>query len=105
MESFPQNQEDLPITLERATPAYLEVFMELEQSVRNPKTYPSSSTENEALDELTSSQVFFIKKDGKIIGNIGYQMQSEEQLLDLWLILVTKDKALGVRHLLRYSIN
>jgi [ribosomal protein S18]-alanine N-acetyltransferase len=78
MENLPPNKESPSIMLEQATLADLEVFMELEQSVRNPKTYPRSSTENEALDELTSSQVFFIKKDGKVVGNIGYQMQSED---------------------------
>lgn len=72
MESLPPN-----ITLERATPADLEVFMALEQSVSNPKTYPGSSNGKDAFDELTSSQVFFIKKDGKVVGNIGYEMKAE----------------------------
>lgn len=78
MESSPQNQEGLPITLERATPADLEVFMALEQSVKNPKTYPASSAQEEALDELTKSKVYFIKKEGRIVGNIGYEMKAED---------------------------
>lgn len=76
MESLPQNQENQPITLERATPADLEVFMALEQSVKNPKTYPSSSTQEDALDELTKSKVYFIKKNGQVVGNIGYEMKA-----------------------------
>lgn len=78
MESSPQNQESLPITLERATSADLEAFMELEKSVRNPKTYPSSANEEEALAELTNTQVYFIKKEDHVVGNISYEMNAED---------------------------
>ena len=78
MENLPQTQERPPLTLERATPADLEVYMALEQSVKNPKTYPASTTQKEALDELTKSRVYFIKKEGHIVGNIGYEIKAED---------------------------
>ena len=67
-----------PITLGRATPADLEVFIALERSVSNPKTYPGSITKEAALDELTNTQVYFIKKGDQIIGNIAYEIQAND---------------------------
>lgn len=73
-----QNHENQPITLERATSADLEEFLRLEQSVRNPKTYPSSSSKKEALAELTNTETFFIRKKGQVVGNIAYEMKAKD---------------------------
>lgn len=77
MEKAPQSQEGSPVALERATPTDIKVFMQLEQSVSNPKTYPGSAREEDALDELTNTEVYFIKRDGQIVGNIAYEMKTE----------------------------
>ncbi len=76
MERSPQQPENEPITLERATAADLATFMRLEETVRNAKTYPSSSTEQEFRDELAHNEVYFIKKGSEIVGNIEFEMKS-----------------------------
>ncbi len=40
--------------------------------------YPASTTQEEALNELTRSKVYFIKREGQIVGNIGYEMKAED---------------------------
>lgn len=98
MESTPQSHENLPITLERARPADLEVYMALEKSVKNSKTYPASTTQEEALNELTKSKVYFIKKEGQIVGNIGYEMKSEEHAEITGLMVDPRYQNQGIGH-------
>jgi len=78
MEHSPQNHESSRVTLERATPANIDAFIALERSVSNPKTYPGSTSEKDALDELTNTHVYFIKRDGHIVGNIAYEMKEDD---------------------------
>jgi ribosomal protein S18 acetylase RimI-like enzyme len=97
MESSPQNQEDQPITLERATPADLETYLALERSVSNPVTYPAATDAAEALDEMKKNhRNYFIKKDGQIVGNVTYEMKGDNHASITGLMVVPHYQNQGI---------
>jgi len=98
MEHSPKNQEGIPVTLERATLEDLNVFIELEKSVSNPKTYPGSTSEEDARDELTNTRVYFIKRDGQIVGNIAYEMKTGDHAEITGLMISPDYQNQGIGH-------
>ncbi len=66
------------ISLEKATAKDVDQYLAIEKSVIGPKTYSGITDENEAKEEFQNNQVFFIKKDGEIVGTIQYEIKSSD---------------------------
>ncbi len=66
------------ILLEKVTVKDIDQYLAIEKSVIGPKTYSGIKDENEAKEEFRNNQIYFIKKDGKIVGTIQYEMKSHD---------------------------
>ncbi len=66
------------ITFQKATIDNIGTFIELEKKVAHMKVYSPTLDEDEAKKEIEENEVFFIKKDGVIVGTTQYQIQSSE---------------------------
>lgn len=68
------------ITLQKATIADLETFLELEKSVADSKYYSAITDKDEARKEFQESEICFIKKDEAIVGSIYYQFKNPDHV-------------------------
>ena len=64
------------ITFQKATIADADTFIELEKKVMGVKMYSGITDKDEARSEIKNNEVYFIKKDSKIIGSTEYQIKS-----------------------------
>lgn len=66
------------IELRRATENDLDEFIALEKSVDEDRTYSAMADLTEASEQLHDSKTYFILEDGKIVGNVSYEMKSPD---------------------------
>ena len=64
------------LTLERATIKDVDTFLELERSIGNVSTYSAMTNREEALEEMKTNVVYFIRVGDRIIGDVMYEMKS-----------------------------
>lgn len=67
------------ITFQKATVNDIKVFIELEKKVAHLKIYSGIIDEDGAREEIENNEVYFIKKDDKIIGSMEYQVKSPNE--------------------------
>ncbi len=84
------------ISLEKATVKDIDQYLAIEKSVIGPKTYSGIKNENEAKEEFQNNQIFFIKKDGKIIGTIQYEMKSPDHAYISGLVIDPRFQGQGI---------
>lgn len=53
-------------------------FIELEKSVAHLKTYSAMTTEEEVQEEFKKNTIFFIEREGEVVGSIEYEMKSPD---------------------------
>lgn len=64
------------ISLKKATLEDIDKYLVIEKSVIGPRTYSGITDKDEAKEEFQNNQIYFIKKDGKIVGTIQYEIKS-----------------------------
>ena len=67
------------VTLSRITADDIKIYADIENSVIDPKTYPWTVTSEEAAERIGDKNFsYFIKKDGRIVGNLRYRMKAPD---------------------------
>ena len=84
------------ISLVLATPEDVNQYLAIEKSVVGPKTYSGITGEDEAKEELKNNQVYFIKKDGKIVGTIQYEMKGQGHAYLSGLVICPRFQGQGI---------
>ena len=64
------------ITFQKATINDVDTFIEIEKTSVGLKMYSSMTDPEEAKKEIENNEVYFIKKDGQIVGSTEYQIKS-----------------------------
>jgi len=70
------SQED--ISLKRATVEDIGSILEVEKSVIGTKIYSGLAGRDDAVKEITENVFYLIIKDGKVVGDIAYEIKDEE---------------------------
>ncbi len=67
------------ISFDKATtsPADVAAYFEIEQTAKGVKLYSALVSEQEILEEISTNEVYFIKKGGDIVGYTSYQLTSD----------------------------
>jgi ribosomal protein S18 acetylase RimI-like enzyme len=84
------------ISLQRATLNDLETFLTIERSLSGSKTYSAADTEEEAREELTASQVYFIKFNNEVAGSIQYQIKNPDKVYLSGLVIKPEFQGKGI---------
>ncbi len=84
------------ISLEKATVKDVDQYLTIEKSVIGPKTYSGITVEDKAKEEFQTNQVYFIKKDSKIVGTIQYEMKSPDHAYLSGLVVDPRFQGQGI---------
>jgi len=67
------------ITLKRATLEDIDKILEVEKSVIGTKIYSGLAGRDDTTKEITDNFFYLIEKDGKVVGDIAYEMKDDGQ--------------------------
>lgn len=65
------------IELQRATLEDVDDILAVEKSLEGAKTYSALTNKEEIAEEITNNFMYLIKRNGKTVGDISYEMKSE----------------------------
>jgi len=63
--------------LRKATERDVDDYIEIEKSIGKTKLYSQTLTHEEAIEELSKTEVFFIVEEDRIVGQIAYEMKGK----------------------------
>jgi ribosomal protein S18 acetylase RimI-like enzyme len=69
----------MEITFQKATVGDINKFVEIEKTSAGLGMYSSMTDPEEAKEEIENNEVYFIKKDGEIVGSTEYQMKGPNE--------------------------
>lgn len=84
------------VSIQKATPDDLDKFMELEGSVHNKKTYPSSLGRDDLEEEMKKGIVYFIKSGDDIVGNVSYEIKGDDHAYISGLMVLPAFQGQGI---------
>src|SRR3989344_1532734 len=67
------------ITFEKMTADDADAFIELEKKIIHLKVYSGMTDTDEVRKEIETNECYLIKKDGKIVGSMEYQMKGPDE--------------------------
>lgn len=84
------------ILLKSADEQNIPILLGLEKSVSGTKIYSPMLTEDEWKEELLKNKVFLIEKDNTIVGNISYEVRSDDSIYLSGLVVEPRFQRQGV---------
>jgi ribosomal protein S18 acetylase RimI-like enzyme len=84
------------ITLVRATIHDLDLFLDTEKSVRHLKTYSALTDEKEAREFFKTNTIYLIKKGGRVVGNISYELKGNRRAYISGLVVKPEFQGSGI---------
>ena len=94
------------ITFQKATMEDLDIYVELEKSVSNSKIYRSVTDKDKARKWMENNEVYFIKKDGVIVGSTDYRMENPNYAHLGGLVIDPKFQGQGIaRKAIEFRLN
>lgn len=73
----PERKESI-FSLRKVTESDIEDFLVLERSVSTGGTYSGIETREEALKELEENEVYFLCREGRVVGSAAFQLKSPD---------------------------
>lgn len=71
---------NMSIGFRKATTDDIPALLELEESIADTHTYSAMLQESEWIEAMDEEEVFLIELDGTVIGNITYDVQSDDRV-------------------------
>lgn len=84
------------ITFRKVTTEDVDKFIEIEKTAVDSKVYSGTTDPEEAKEEIENNEVYFIIKDGKIIGSTEYQIKSPEHAYLGGLVVLPEFQGQGI---------
>lgn len=84
------------ITLKQATTKDIPTLIEIEDSVSGSKLYSPMLTEKDWLEALSHNSTYFIDRDGKIVGEVSYEMKAIGHAYIDGLVTIPKFQSQGI---------
>ena len=84
------------ITLQRATLDDIETFIDIEKTGLGLQTYSTMTEKDEVEKIITNSEVYLIKKEGVVAGNVSFEIKSPEHAYIDGLILKPEFQGQGI---------
>lgn len=84
------------ISLREATIEDLETLVSIEKTVSNLKTYSAMVTEEEWKEELSKCKVYIIERDGIAIGDVSYEIKSDEHAYLSGFVIIPDFQGQGI---------
>ena len=84
------------ISLERTTVKDVGQYLDIEKSVAETKVYSGITDEEEARKEFKTNRIFFIKKKGKRVGTIQYEIKSPDHVYLSGLVINPRFQGQGI---------
>jgi ribosomal protein S18 acetylase RimI-like enzyme len=89
-------KKKLNITFKKVTTDDVDEFLHIEKSTIDSKIYSRISDEQEAIEEIKNNEVYFIVKDGEIIGSLAYQIQGPGHAYLSGLVVLPEFQGQGI---------
>ncbi|MBI2065009.1 MAG: GNAT family N-acetyltransferase [Candidatus Yanofskybacteria bacterium] len=94
------------ITFRKATIEDIDTFIEIEKTAVGLKVYSGITDKEEAKEEIENNEVYFIIKDGEIVGSTEYQVKSQEEAYLGGLVIKPKFQDKGIaRQAIEFRLN
>ena len=84
------------VTLKPATEKDIDLFLEIERSVDDSRTFSATTTKEEAEEEFKSNKIFFIENKGEVAGLISYEPKSQDSVYLSDFIVLPKLQGRGI---------
>jgi ribosomal protein S18 acetylase RimI-like enzyme len=84
------------VTLDKAGIEDISILLELEKSVAGNNMYSPMLDENEWKEELYNSEVFLIKKDNTVLGNVSYELKPDSSIYISGLVINPSFQGQGI---------
>lgn len=96
----------MKLNYRRATTKDIPLLITLEKSAVNSRTYSGTFKESEWLEEIKNGPVYIIEKDGEAVGDIMYEIQSEDHAYIDKVLVVPTFQGQGVaRNAIKYILH
>lgn len=89
-------QENLSVIFAKATPEDIPVLLEIEESVSGVSTYSPMLDADEWVEEIQKENVYLIKKDGIVVGNISYERSGDSHVYISGLVISPAFQGQGI---------
>lgn len=84
------------ITFQKTTTEDVDKFIEIEKTSAGLKMYSSMTDPEEAKEEIENNEVYFIKRDGQIVGSTEYQIKNPKEAYLGGLIIKPEYRGQGI---------
>lgn len=84
------------ISLKRATPADFDNIIAIERSVDGIKIYSALTDKKELTEEVTNNFFYVIEKNGKIVGDVSYEIKGRDSVYLSGLVVAPKFQGQGI---------
>jgi ribosomal protein S18 acetylase RimI-like enzyme len=84
------------VTLKLATEKDIPIFLKIEKSLGNLRTYSNMTDENEARDEFRKNIVHLIQINNEIVGSVEYEIKNPEHAYLSGLVINPKFQGQGI---------
>ena len=84
------------VILKLATEKDIPIFLEIEKSLGNLKTYSSMTDENEVKDEFRKNIVHLIQINNEIVGSVEYEIKNLDHVYLSGLVVTPKFQGQGI---------
>lgn len=87
---------DMNITLKKATHSDIDLFLNIENTVRNNKLYSVILDREEIRKEIEKNIFYFIKVSNKLVGYISYEIKNPKEAYISGLVVAPKFQGKGI---------
>ena len=84
------------VTLKLATIKDIPIFIELEKSLANLKTYSNMTEEDEVREEFKKNIIYLIQNNNKTVGSIEYEIKSLDHVYISGMVINPKFQGQGI---------
>lgn len=84
------------VTLDKASLEDLPILLELEKSVAGSKIYSPMVDENEWKEEFQKGEIYLIKKDENVVGNVSYELRPDNSVYISGLVINPSFQGQGI---------
>lgn len=87
---------NMNLTYKKATTKDIPTLLEIENSVIGSKTYSTMLEESEWLEAMNDGPVYIIERDGKVAGDMSYEIKSEDTAYISGLLILPEFQGQGI---------
>lgn len=94
------------ITFQKVSLDDIQTFLDLEKKVSHLQIYSGITDEGEAREEIEDNEVYFIKKDNRIVGSTAYQTINKDEAYFSGLVIDPSFQGQGIaRAAIEFRLN